>query len=91
VVLTSASIFLDGGVEPHSLAAATGVVPLVQAVAELWSHGMEGAVVHLCSNETISAVTTGKLRETSVKLEESLLPRKILLLTEVHNELIDVP
>ena len=52
---------------------------------------MEATVIHIGTYESLSAVITFKVAQTSIEFHKDLFPRQVLLLSQEHDKLIDVP
>jgi hypothetical protein len=91
VILTRAPILLDRGVKPDSLAVAAWVRALVDTVVEFRHHRVEGAVIDLSCDEALATIGAVEVREAGEEFQEDLLPGQVLLLSQIHNELVDVP
>jgi len=91
MVLACAPVLFNRRIEPHSLATAAWIYPLVKPVVKLRRHRVETAMVNFSCYKSISTVNTGETRQPGEELEEDLFPGEVLLLSQVHNEFVDVP
>lgn len=67
------------------------LLSLVGAIGELRGHRMEATVVQFAGDEPIVAVLARELAKPGKELHKDFLPGEILLLSQEHDELVDVP
>ncbi len=79
------------GVETDGLRVAAWVVARVHAEVEFSHQGMEAAMTYLCSYETLAAIFAVEITKSGIKFEKDLLPWEVLLLSQEHNKLVDIP